>query len=88
MPERILTVRMSLQSSARGDWHSHPAGVLELSRRDKRTLRRIGSFEAARVPEPVMLITAGPPWTIGAWRLRGRWLRALRCLNVRSFDSG
>ncbi|MCC6680490.1 MAG: Mov34/MPN/PAD-1 family protein [Phycisphaeraceae bacterium] len=39
-----------------GDWHTHPATVPHLSRRDKRTLRRIATYRAARVTAPIMLI--------------------------------
>lgn len=69
-----------------GDWHSHPLGALHLSRRDKATLKRIARFQAARVPEPVMLITAGPPWSIGAWRLGASCFRTTRRLTVQLFD--
>lgn len=50
-----------------GDWHSHPGGDTELSRRDVRTLERISTSAAARAPTPLMLILAGPPWDIAIW---------------------
>jgi integrative and conjugative element protein (TIGR02256 family) len=69
-----------------GDWHSHPSGAQRLSKRDKRTLKRIATFQAARIPNPVMLITAGPPWSIDVWRLRATWFTTLRRLTVQLFD--
>lgn len=69
-----------------GDWHSHPSGALRLSRRDKGTLKRIATFQAARLPRPVMMIAAGPPWSIGAWRVRASWLKMAQRLAVRMFS--
>lgn len=69
-----------------GDWHSHPAGSLRLSARDESTLKRIAHFEAARIPRPIMLIIAGPPWSMGAWRLSGTWMTSVRRLTVRLFN--
>lgn len=41
-----------------GDWHSHPDGVLALSRTDRRTLARIAGTPAARAPQPIMIVLA------------------------------
>lgn len=39
-----------------GDWHTHPAPVYCLSRRDKRTLRRIARCRSARTEAAIMLV--------------------------------
>ena len=49
-----------------GDWHSHPGGVLQPSRRDRRTARAVARSKAARAPQPVTLI--GTPDKEGRWR--------------------
>jgi integrative and conjugative element protein (TIGR02256 family) len=52
-----------------GDWHTHPQGAAILSRTDKRTLRRVARFEAARCALPLMLLLAGgKPWRLRAFR--------------------
>jgi integrative and conjugative element protein (TIGR02256 family) len=62
-----------------GDWHSHPNSAAYLSRRDKKTLRHIGSHRPARLDRPVMVILGeGSPWTLKAWRLIPRRLIAFR----------
>lgn len=54
-----------------GDWHTHPRGKGELSRRDERTIHRIATEPLARAPQPVMLILAGgDPWVPYAWVAR------------------
>ncbi len=62
-----------------GDWHSHPNGLGELSRLDRRTLRIVGDSRAARAEHPVMVILAGgPDWSLHAWQygwLGCWWLR-------------
>jgi integrative and conjugative element protein (TIGR02256 family) len=51
-----------------GDWHSHPAGGLSLSRTDVATARRIARSRAARCPRPLMLLTAlGDGWDVACW---------------------
>ncbi len=53
-----------------GDWHSHPDGLLRLSRRDRRTLRLIANHEEARTPNALMLLLAGRGrWHHGVWRI-------------------
>lgn len=51
-----------------GDWHVHPKGNLELSRKDKQTLLKISKFPLARLPYPIMLLIAGPPGTFKIWK--------------------
>lgn len=41
-----------------GDWHTHPGGRARPSHLDKKTLGDIAAFDAARQPNPVMLIVA------------------------------
>jgi integrative and conjugative element protein (TIGR02256 family) len=53
-----------------GDWHSHPLSRVYLSRRDRKTLRRIAGHADARAPLPLMVILAGgSPWKLGIWQL-------------------
>jgi integrative and conjugative element protein (TIGR02256 family) len=64
-----------------GDWHSHPNGVLLLSRTDRRTLRRIAQTAAARAPQALMAILApGAMGGLAVWQHRGR-LRPPRPLD-------
>lgn len=52
-----------------GDWHTHPDSGPELSRLDKKTLKRIALHREARLERPVMAILAnGSPWILRAWR--------------------
>ena|SRR5258706_12843806 len=61
-----------------GDWHSHPDGGTDISKTDRRTLRRIATSPLARIAQPLMLIiSGGQPWTITIhhaartrWRIR------------------
>jgi len=39
-----------------GDWHTHPIGGGEPSKRDRKTLRKIASDPEARAPNPLMAI--------------------------------
>lgn len=50
-----------------GDWHSHPAGALRPSRRDRATARKIAGASEARAPQPLTLITVKDEH---AWRWR------------------
>jgi len=51
-----------------GDWHTHPMGHAYLSRKDRRTIKRIASYSLARCPNPIMLILSpGPIWHASAW---------------------
>ena len=52
-----------------GDWHTHPRGSTRMSRRDRRTLRRIASSTEARCPKPLMALCAGgkKKWLMGVW---------------------
>lgn len=53
-----------------GDWHSHPSGLLRLSRRDRRTLRLIANHPDARAPNALMLLLADDGgWEVGVWRV-------------------
>jgi integrative and conjugative element protein (TIGR02256 family) len=52
-----------------GDWHSHPEGGLDLSRRDRFTFKRIAESPDARAPLPLMVILAGKrAWKLAIWR--------------------
>jgi len=52
-----------------GDWHTHPHGLLRLSRRDRRTLNLIAAHVEARAPKALMLLLAGGhPWKLCVWR--------------------
>lgn len=42
-----------------GDWHTHPMGTCELSRRDRRVLTRVALTPSSETPSPVMLVLAG-----------------------------
>lgn len=58
-----------------GDWHSHPSGGGRPSLRDRRTLRTIADWPAARASTPVMVIvTLDPHNPIGIWAFRRRWM--------------
>ena len=53
-----------------GDWHTHPDGITgQLSRDDKRVLRRIAASRTARAPRPIMSIYYGgrDDWGIENW---------------------
>ena len=41
-----------------GDWHTHPAGTTKASRLDIETAQTIADHQAARQPEPFMLVAA------------------------------
>lgn len=56
-----------------GDWHTHPNGVLVLSRTDRRTLRRIARTATARAPRALMAILAPEAdGGLAVWQHRGR----------------
>ncbi len=57
-----------------GDWHSHPAGALRPSRRDRATARKIARASEARAPQPLTLITVqdGYAWRWRVFRYRSR----------------
>lgn len=65
-----------------GDWHSHPTGTADLSRRDRATLTRIARARDARVPHPLMLVVVADDerrtclW-VGRLRRRRGLLRSL-----------
>jgi integrative and conjugative element protein (TIGR02256 family) len=65
-----------------GDWHTHPGSDARPSRRDLRTLRHIANAKEARVPQPIMLIAAGPPWTVHAYTLRSALRLSAREVHV------
>lgn len=64
-----------------GEIHTHPAGGLELSRRDRRTARRIARHRQARLPQPLMALLAGVSggWFAATWEYREGALQA--CSN-------
>ena len=53
-----------------GDWHTHPYGSSQLSRRDKRTLALIAETPSSNIINPVMVVLAGKPteWMLNAVR--------------------
>jgi integrative and conjugative element protein (TIGR02256 family) len=53
-----------------GDWHTHPCGSTRLSRRDRRTMKRIACSAEARCPKPLMAVFAGGKreWKTDVWR--------------------
>lgn len=73
-----------------GDWHTHPNGKPILSKKDRRTLRRIAKYKPARAPSPIMLVLAGETWCASAsvlWPTKSLWphCHKLRSLSVRLF---
>jgi integrative and conjugative element protein (TIGR02256 family) len=54
-----------------GDWHTHPYGSTRLSRRDRRTMKRIACSHEARCPKPLMAVLAGGKreWITDVWSL-------------------
>lgn len=74
-----------------GDWHTHPLSVPYLSRKDRRTLKKIAKHEEARAPIPIMTILGGPPWEMKVWRYsRNKLARVfswpeLHDLDIRSY---
>ena len=57
-----------------GDWHTHPGGRPVLSRRDRRTLRRIAGHRPARQPRPLSAVLApAADGTLVFWEYRGGW---------------
>lgn len=62
-----------------GDWHTHPAGGLSLSRTDRKTAARIARANEARCPRPLMMVLArlDDVWRLGAWVTQtSGWRRA------------
>lgn len=53
-----------------GDWHTHPRESAYLSRRDRRTLRKIATCPEARAPIPIMAVLGAgkPEWLLGIWK--------------------
>ncbi len=72
-----------------GDWHSHPGGVLMLSRTDRQTIRRISHHADARCEGPVMLVVGGrgddnaPRWDVAGWRFDPGWRPRLTPITIR-----
>jgi integrative and conjugative element protein (TIGR02256 family) len=52
-----------------GDWHTHPAGLLKLSRKDKVALKSVATCKEARVQRPITGILAGQDelWQFHIW---------------------
>lgn len=42
-----------------GDWHTHPDGTTNLSRRDKETLASIAATPESKITSPLMAVAAG-----------------------------
>ena len=75
-----------------GDWHTHPAPTSCLSWRDKRALKRIARYSAARITKPIMLLLVRQHgWHPIIWRgslvTNRLWFRTLAIeeLRVRVF---
>lgn len=72
---QLAEIARQYQTSGRretylGDWHTHPCAKSgQLSRRDRRVLRRIINTPAARVQYPVMMLLHGTEneWQTIAW---------------------
>lgn len=81
--ERIAELYASSGRTLRylGDWHSHPGGGEQPSRRDERTARRIARARAARALRPLMLILAdsGTTWRPATYQLARGELIAVEC---------
>jgi len=59
-----------------GDWHSHPRSGPCLSGKDRRTLRTISRFKAARLAKPLMVVVGKREgWSLAAWRFSPPRLR-------------
>ncbi len=53
-----------------GDWHTHPSGYSDLSRRDRTTLKSISAHPAARAPVPLMaILVRKQDWNLHLWGL-------------------
>jgi integrative and conjugative element protein (TIGR02256 family) len=52
-----------------GDWHTHPAGLLRLSHKDKIALKAVARCKEARVDQPITAILAGEKdnWRLHVW---------------------
>ena len=70
-----------------GDWHTHPSGILRLSRKDKIALATIAKSKEARIERPIMAILAGEndDWRCHVWEyisrlisLMGPTMRSMR----------
>jgi integrative and conjugative element protein (TIGR02256 family) len=62
-----------------GDWHTHPGGTGQLSRRDRRTLASIARHPASRAPKPLFAVLAPHHGgDISVWCHVNRLRRSLR----------
>lgn len=51
-----------------GDWHTHPEGSGQMSRKDRKALKNIATDPGARASRPLMLIlSGGPDWRATVW---------------------
>lgn len=52
-----------------GDWHTHPGGILRLSRKDKSALTSIAKYQESGTNRPIMAILAGQSddWRLAIW---------------------
>lgn len=50
-----------------GDWHTHPNSKPYLSDQDKKAIKNIAAFKKARLPTPLMLISAPPMKDFAVW---------------------
>ena len=57
-----------------GDWHTHLRSSADLSRLDRRTLRKVATHPEARAPVPLMAVLGGgPEWTLKVWKYVPTW---------------
>jgi integrative and conjugative element protein (TIGR02256 family) len=74
-----------------GDWHSHPAGALRLSGKDRKTLARIAKYKEARLTTPLMILLAGRErWELATWccqrhRRFGALMAKISAIRVRIY---
>lgn len=50
-----------------GDWHTHPNSYPYLSNQDKSTIKKIATYDNARLTNPIMLIAAPPKLELKIW---------------------
>jgi integrative and conjugative element protein (TIGR02256 family) len=68
-----------------GDWHTHPRGSDSLSSMDRAALKQIGRSQAARCPNPLMLlVVGGPEWHLRLWQGTGGLRHSVREVALQS----
>lgn len=62
-----------------GDWHVHPNGGFNMSRRDRRTMAKIASDQDARCPRPLMVLLAWERnrYRLGVWMWEPTWIHPI-----------